>query len=531
MKKKAYVLFLLLLALLGAACASILRAGNRQEYVAVAGTQGLYRLDVASARGTIYDRELSPLVGGETELVAAVAPTIEAIGALEKATGGRYRERLALALENGKPFQLVLDSPVEDPRIDLFEVPRRYGEDQLAPHVIGYLDSQGRGASGVELAMDDALARYGGEISVTYQVDAVGRVIAGMERQVKNTLENAGGGVALTLDRGIQQAAEKAAQRLGKGVVVVTQVPSCQILALASVPDFSPLELGKASQEEDSPLVNRGFSAYAPGSVFKLVAAAVLLEEGMGDLTYRCEGAVDVAGMDFHCIDGKPHGEVGLQEALERSCNCYFIHAARLLGGEKLLSMARSLGFGQAQEFGRGLWASAGTLPTLETLSSPRALANFSFGQGELTATPLQLCAMVNAIASGGTYTSPSLILGLVDEGRELTPQVPLNQRKEQAMTVETANTLRDMLFSAASQGTGSPGRPEGSLVGIKTGTAQTGAFQGEEELLHFWYCGFVSGETGPRYCVAVLAESTPDDQGAAAQAFRQIASYLSTLS
>ena len=175
MKKKAYVLFLLLLALLGAACASILRAGNRQEYVAVAGTQGLYRLDVASARGTIYDRELSPLVGGETELVAAVAPTIEAIGALEKATGGRYRERLALALENGKPFQLVLDSPVEDPRIDLFEVPRRYGEDQLAPHVIGYLDSQGRGASGVELAMDDALARYGGEISVTYQVDAVGR--------------------------------------------------------------------------------------------------------------------------------------------------------------------------------------------------------------------------------------------------------------------------------------------------------------------------------------------------------------------
>ena len=58
----------------------------------------------------------------------------------------------------------------------------------------------------------------------------------------------------------------------------MTEVPGCEIRALASVPDFSPVDLGSV-EEEGSPLVNRGFSAYAPGSVFKLVTAAALLEE------------------------------------------------------------------------------------------------------------------------------------------------------------------------------------------------------------------------------------------------------------
>ena len=102
MKRKTYGIFFLLLLLLGGACVSLGRAATQEEYVAAAGNQGLYRLDVAQGRGTIYDRNLSPLVGGKTQYVAAVAPTIEAIGALETVTQGQYREQLALALENGK---------------------------------------------------------------------------------------------------------------------------------------------------------------------------------------------------------------------------------------------------------------------------------------------------------------------------------------------------------------------------------------------------------------------------------------------
>ena len=132
----------------------------------------------------------------------------------------------------------------------------------------------------------------------------------------------------------------------------------------------------------------------------------------MGDTAFTCVGSLNAGGMQFHCINNTAHGELDLTGALEKSCNCYFISAARALGAQKVLSMAYNLGFGQAQEFGRGLWAASGDLPALQDLSNVRALANFSFGQGELTATPLQLCAMMNAIANGGTYASPKLVLG-----------------------------------------------------------------------------------------------------------------------
>lgn len=116
MKKKAVILLVGLFALLGAACLSMARVMHGEEYVAAARAQSLYKLDIAQSRGTIYDCELQPLVGGETEYVAAVAPTIQAIGALEKATGGQYRQQLAVALENGRgPSSWCWSSPWTTP--------------------------------------------------------------------------------------------------------------------------------------------------------------------------------------------------------------------------------------------------------------------------------------------------------------------------------------------------------------------------------------------------------------------------------
>lgn len=513
--------------LLAVSCISLARSSQGEEYVAAAGAQSLYRLDIAKSRGTIYDCRLRPLTGSGNRYVAAAAPTIQAIGALEKATGGQYRDQLALALENGKPFQLVLEKPVTDERIDLFRVPKRYEEDQLAPHIVGYLDSLGGGAAGVELAMDDALRRYGGEAAVTYRVDALGRAIAGEERQVTNTLSRSQGGVALTLDSGVQALAEEAAAGLGKGAVVVTEAPGCQIRAVASVPDFSPLDLAGASESEDAPLVNRGFSAYAPGSVFKLVTAAALLEEGLGDSVFSCVGSLNAGGLQFHCVDNTAHGELDLNGAIAQSCNCYFINAARVLGGQKVAAMAYNLGFGEEQEFGRGLWTASGELPTLRTLQNPRALANFSFGQGELTVTPLQVCAMLNTIAGDGISVAPRLILGLVDEGRELEEVDPPTAEPARVMSISTARRLQQAMLQTAREGTGQAAAPEGVSVAVKTGTAQTGVYEGEEELLHFWYCGIVWEGDSPRWCVTVLKESSPDGQEDAAAAFRQVVQGL----
>ena len=84
--------------------------------------------------------------------------------------------------------------------------------------------------------------------------------------------------------------------------------------------------------------------------------------------------------------------------------------------------------------------------------------------------------------------------------------------------------------MSTAREGTGRAAAPENGVAGIKTGTAQTGVFQGEEELLHFWYSGFVWDDTGPRYCVTVLRESALDGQSLAAKAFQEVAQGLIAL-
>ena len=528
MKRKAYGVFVLLLVFFGAAVGSLIRVSGGAEYVAAAQKQSLYELKIGTARGMIYDKDLNPLLEEKKRTVAAVAPTIEAIGALEKATDGKYRERLKVALEGGKPFLMELHEPVTHPCIDLFTVSERYGEDQLAPHVIGYTDSLGAGVSGVELAMNDVLEEYGGSASVYYQVDALGRVVAGGEHEVVNTLSDISGGVALTLDSDLQREVENAAKLLQKGAVVVTEAPNCEIRALASVPTYSPADLGKVTAQEDGPLVNRAFCAYAPGSVFKVVGTACALENELWAKQFQCTGSVNAGGLTFHCIDNTAHGPLNLRGALMQSCNCYFINCARSLGGQNILSMAYNLGLGVQQEFGRGLRADSGTLPSAEALENTRALANFSFGQGETEVTPVQMCGLFNAVVSGGVYSTPKLIAGTVSKELELLPASPITEKSVQVLSENTAKTLQDYLESTVQEGTAKSGRPDGVTAGAKTGTAQTGVYEKGEELLHFWYCGYVKPENGPVYCIAVLAESTPNDHGAAARVFRRIAEYLS---
>lgn len=536
MKRRAYGIFCVILLFLAAACVSISRVSGSAEYVAAAVGQSVYKLDIAKTRGAIYDCNLLPLVSARRRQVAAVAPTIEAVGRLEKATGGRYRDRLAAALEDGKPFLLELDgsvraSEIESSCVDVFSVPVRYTENQTAAHVVGYLDSLGGGASGVELAMNDVLERYSGQAAVYYQVDALGRVLAGGDRIVEDSLRDARGGVALTLDSRIQTLVENAGRQLEQGAVVVTEVPNCEIRALASFPDYSPTDMGEAAQRQDGALLNRAFCAYAPGSVFKLACAATLLEGGGSQTVYTCTGAVNAGGMMFHCYGGIPHGKVDLQGALEKSCNCYFVSAVRSLGGQQVLNTAYNLGLGCSQEFGRGLFAEEGVLPEAEDLGNVRALANFAFGQGELTVTPVQMCGLVNAIASGGVYNSPKLIAGTVDAELQVTPAQPVTDKSLRVMGGDTAQFLQTAMEGAVKEGTAQPGAPENCTAGVKTGTAQTGVYEDGEELLHFWYCGYLCDDSGPRYCITVLRESTPDDQGAAARVFKRVAEGLAELS
>ena len=87
--------------------------------------------------------------------------------------------------------------------------------------------------------------------------------------------------------------------------------------------------------------------------------------------------------------------------------------------------------------------------------------------------------------------------------------------------------TAGQAMEAAAQEGIGRDGAPDNCVAGIKTGTAQTGAYQGERELMHHWYCGYVEGKTGPAYCVAVFREGVAEDGGVTAQVFQTLAQAL----
>lgn len=527
-KIKVYGMLFLMVSVLGFVTYMLYQVAMQSEYVEAANLQSTYKLNVTYSRGMIYDCNMNPLVNQTVQKVASIAPTIEVVAYLNSEMAEGDYSSFSAELESGKPFLLEVDKDLEFEGIEMFNIPVRYSTDQLASHIIGYLDSEGNGVAGAELAMNDVLGSNMGEISVYYQVDAMGRAIAGEETEVVDTVEENNSGVVLTLDGNIQRVTEEASEKLGVGAVVVTEVPNCEIRALASVPDYSPNDIGEVALSEDAPLVNRAFSAYAAGSIFKLASAAEQIERNEANYEYECTGSIIVDGMEFHCYNGTEHGMVNLESALEKSCNCYFIDCVSRMGGQSVLKMAYNMGMGSSTEFGRGLYSSAGNIPPAGDLLNERALANFSIGQGSLTVTPLQVAGMINSIASYGEYTSPKLIAGLVDDDLNYVQSNSIYDEKVGIMKVLTANKLQQYMETTVKTGTAAGGSSEMYRAGAKTGTAQTGFYEGEDELNHYWYAGYIKDLSGkPRYCITVFRESAVSDGGVTAEVFQEIAEYI----
>lgn len=524
-KIKSYAMLTLLIGVLGFITYTLYGISIRSDYIQAAQKQSTYKLNAAYARGTIYDCNMHPLVGKTEKRIAAVAPSIEVVAYLNAELSKGDYTTFSKELENGKPFLLETPETLNMEGIEQFEIPVRYGENQLASHIIGYIDGEGNGVSGMEMAMDDILKHNMGELSCYYQVDALGRVIAGEKPRIVNTIKEVKSGVVLTLDENIQRTAEEAAKKLGAGAVVITEIPSAEVRGIVSVPGYSPDKIGEATQLPQSPLVNRAFSAYAPGSVFKLVSAAEQIEEEKDGYIYNCTGAINVDDMEFHCINNAAHGKVDLEKAIEKSCNCYFIDAVSKMGGQEVLKMAYNSGFGISTEYGNGLITSSGNLPSAAELLNRRALANFSFGQGELTVTPLQIAGLINAIASFGEYSEPKLIAGTANDEMELTPAD--TPEKMRVMKVLTAEKLQRYMETAVVSGTGKEGSSDLYTCGAKTGTAQTGVYSDGVELNHYWYAGYIKDGGSPRYSVVVFRESTDKDNGLTGQVFKEISEYL----
>ena len=496
---------------------------------AAATSQSSYQLNVSKLRGTIYDRNGSPLTGQDHTTIAAVSPTVEAANFLSETLPEEEKESVFTLLSAGKPFLIKpkYNAVWSSEGIHTFSVSERYRTPQTLSHIIGYLDGSGAGISGLEKSYDEYLSQTGAQISVRYPVDALNRILPGEQELISDTSDLAAKGIKLTIDADIQRIAEIASNNyIKRGAVVVAEAGSCDLLAVVSRPDFSPTNLSAVLNREDSPLLNRALSAYNLGSVFKLVPASVALEEGLPpEETYHCTGSIEVDGATFHCINGTAHGDVDMDKAIAYSCNCYFIHLAQQIGGKKLLGQAQNLGFGEAVELAPGMESAAGVLPSERNLSNNRALANFSFGQGELTATPIQITALINAIVSQGEYTQPRLVQGLVDEEGTFQEEYPV-KGPVRVLQASTTEKMMEYMRSSVEFGTSSQGKPEEGGAGAKTATAETGVKIGDEELDQAWYAGFYPAQN-PKYVIVVFAEDGEGGGRSCGPVFKQIADQL----
>lgn len=486
-------------------------------------------------RGDIQDRSGYSLLGGRYNMDLLAFP------AQYRGQEARILRGLAslhgiekIAAPPHEVFPFWVNTELEEPQIaavssfpGLLPALRRErnGPGALASHVVGYMvESEGRGASGIERAFDQALSQ-GQQKIIGAVVDGKGRLVPGLGYREKVDAYSPKN-VRLSLDLELQREVEKIMdRRIRKGAVVVIDPSNGDILAMASRPNFKAAALASYLEEPNGALINRALCAFQPGSVFKVVVAAAALEEGLVSLfqTFRCPGGVTVDGLYFPCANLHLKEEITFAEAFAHSCNSVFINLVLELGPEKVAAYARRLGLGErcglplAEE-------EAGNIPLPEEFSAPRAQANFAIGQGEVMVTPLQAAAMMAALANGGREIQPRLVLALSDQQGRDTVRF-WSRRGERILSPATVNKLKYLLHEVVATGTARSAALTDLPAAAKTGTAESGRYsQDGRQILNYWIAGFYPLENA-RAAVAVFADDLKE--GTVKQVFGEIIHYL----
>lgn len=504
---------------------------SEETYVQNARTQTVTTLRLAPRRGNFYDRNLNLLTGTETAWYALCVPGESSYTRLFDYVAPLQQKYLYQRRNAAAPFLIRVDQDLTGAGVFTVAQPQRYAAAPLCMHLIGYLDEEGHGVSGLEYALDDILYTKGEPETIQCVTNARGALMQDTQPVYRQASQGSFG-VQLTIDRGVQAAAEGiGAGMLESGCILVLDTQTAQVLASASFPSYTPDTVAQSIRAENGALMNRATAEYAVGSVFKPVLAAAALEQGLADLVYECPGYIQVNGHVYRCAGGVPHGTVDLAAALEKSCNGYFVTLGRQLGAETVSGFAASLGFGRPLYIAGGMRTAAGNLPDAALLQDVGELANLSFGQGALLATPVQIAAMMNAIAFDGAYRLPGFVLcTLAEDTGQPLDTLQSSVPPAQVMSEKTAGILREMLIGVVQNGIGRDAQPVWGDAGGKTGTAQTGRRSPDgTEYKNLWFAGFYPQDQ-PRYTIVVLQDDQTEAQYSSAAVFSRICDALALL-
>ncbi len=532
-----FMLFVLVFGCLGRVAYIMVSKG--EEYRQLAADNQLRDTVVKAARGTVYDCNMTPLAVSvpcrnlcsdsyrlnlsfkkypdkKEESFTAIARKLSEILAEDE-------DEIVTLLERSSDPQVRLCKNITDDEMELLEKffaepfcindevsldlrsffyyessqMRTYPEDNLASKLIGVVNADGDGDTGLESYYNDTLKGTDGRILSAR--DSRGNRIADSYETIIDPEE--GNGIVLTVDKNIQTYLENALTKAlsrtkAKGAYgIVADVRTGAILAMSDKPDFdlnNPRELSEYTDTSELSLLTPGTTEYSekysellfrqwnsfcltsnyePGSTFKIFTLAAALEQGVAteNTGYSCSSSIRVADTVYHCASHKAHGSQTLCQGLMNSCNCFFISLGQKLGVENYYKYFESFGFTERT----GIDAANESISIVHRRDKMSIvdLASTSFGQS-VRVTPLQLVSAASAIANGGKLMKPYLVAGIVDaDGRLISKTEPTVRRT--VISEETSKTVRKMMEAVVSEGTGKNAYLEGYRIAGKTGTAQ----------------------------------------------------------
>ncbi len=488
--------------------------------------QGTRVKEIAVKRGYVYDRNLVPISTSTQKYAVCIKPTTLAL----KQLSNIIEEKKTLEqLTKGWLVIKKIDNPsnyenCEDikplPLIDNRSSP-------LLTHIIGYTDTSGNGVCGIEKYYNDFFKKSGGTLEIAYSADANGRMLTNEFAEIRDNNYYSKDGIVLTIDIKLQEILEKALinGNIQKGAGVILDTQTNEILACASMPDYDINNIGADLNNEDLPFINRAFSAFPVGSVFKVVTAAASLENNILPKEYECNGEITFSGNTFHCSKKEGHGKIDFNLALAKSCNPYFIELGVKTGADKIIDMSRCFHLGESIDFGNSYMTDAGVLPSVNEFKSQADTGNFAFGQGRFTATPIQISAIFSCIGNGGYYVKPTLIKGFADKNGTLTENK--NTKKEKILKNSTCNTIKNALEYTVTDGTGSMAKSDFYTCCSKTATAQSGQYDKHGNEVKFcWFAGFFPKEN-PQYTICILKEQGSSGGSDCGPVFKEIAENI----
>ena len=457
---------------------------------------------VKAARGIIYDRNGTEIASNKPVSTISVIhnqivepeKVIEVLSTLLDLPEEKVRKRVE-KVSSIEKIKSNVDKKISDKIRDMElagvmvdeDYKRYYPYSEFASKVIGFTGADNQGIVGMEVAYDKYL--QGTDGSILTMTTARGLEIDGKAEERVEPV--AGANLYTSLDVNIQtfaqQAAEKVmkAKKAGSVRILMMNPQNGEIYAMVNVPEFDlndpytlPDKKADSYSEKKKQVALNGMwrnacvsDTYEPGSTFKVITASSALEAGVVKLTdtFHCPGFKIVEDRRIRCHKTTGHGSETFVQGVQNSCNPVFMEVGARLGVDNMFQYLNQLGI--LSKTGIDVPGEAATIMHQKENVGAVELATMSFGQS-FQLTPVRLLSTISMIINGGTQITPHFGVKLESSDGSAVKKLTYPSA-EGVVSAQTSETMRMILESVVSEGSGKKAYVEGYQVGAKTGTSE----------------------------------------------------------